>query len=274
MQNYYDVVRGAADFIAARVPVQPEIGLVLGSGWDMLLGSVEDAVHISYADVPGMSASTVPGHAGEWVFGRLCGRNVAIMSGRSHYYEGHDLRAVTLPVRIMQLLGVKILMLTNAAGAINTGFQAGDLMLITDHINMTANSPLIGPNDDRLGTRFPDMSRAYDRDLIALARKVATEQNFAIREGVYAQMTGPSFETPAEIRMLRTLGADAVGMSTVPEVVAARHGGMRVLGVSCMTNMAAGVLDQPLSHAEVLETAARVREPFRRFMFEMVRRAK
>jgi len=270
MTEYAKKIQTAAEYIRERVPFAPKLGLVLGSGWNMILEDMESPVRIPYADVPGMLASTVPGHAGEWVFGKIGGREVAVMSGRIHYYEGHSLRDVTLPIRVMKALGVETVVLTNAAGAVNKGFEPGDMMLITDHINLTASNPLIGPNDDSLGVRFPDMSKAYDPELREVARSIAREQGLRLREGVYMWLTGPTFETPAEIRMARALGADAVGMSTVPETIAARHGDMRVLALSCMTNMAAGVLDQPLSHQEVLETMARVRVPYRAFIARLI----
>jgi purine-nucleoside phosphorylase len=259
--------RAAAQVKGDRAPT---IGLILGSGWNLVIDSVQNPVHVPYAQVPGMKTSTVPGHAGEWVLGDIGAKSVAIMSGRLHYYEGYALSDIVFPVRMMKAMGVETLIVTNAAGAINTSYECGDLMLIADHICLTANSPLFGPNIDELGPRFPDMSAAYDKELRALAKCAAADLHFAVREGVYAQMTGPSFETPAEIRMLRTLGADAVGMSTVPEVVAARHAGLRVLGLSCMTNMAAGVLDQPLSHAEVLETANRMKGRFKAYLEAVV----
>lgn len=263
-------IENAAEYLRTRIRKKPRVGLVLGSGWGGLIAGVTDAVRVPYKDVPGMCASTVPGHAGEWIFGTVNGQDVAIMSGRLHYYEGHALCDVVLPARVMKALGVEILILTNAAGAINTDFAPGDLMLIRDHINLTGANPLFGPNEDALGTRFPDMSRAYDPELLKAARGVAKAQGLLCREGVYAWMTGPSFETPAEIRMLRTLGADAVGMSTVPEVIAARHCGIRVLALSCTTNMAAGVLDRPLTHQEVLETSERVKAPFSKFLFGLL----
>lgn len=270
MSEYAKKIETAAAYLRERVPFSPKLGLVLGSGWNMILEDIESPVRIPYAQVPGMIASNVPGHAGEWVFGRVGGREIAVMSGRIHYYEGHSLKDVTLPIRAMKALGVETVVLTNAAGAVNVGFEPGDMMMLTDHINMTANNPLIGANDEDLGTRFPDMSQAYDRELQEVARAVAREQALTLREGVYMWLTGPSFETPAEIRMARALGADAVGMSTVPETIAARHGGTRVLALSLMTNMAAGVVDQPLSHAEVLETAARVRVKYRAFVARLI----
>ncbi len=270
MTEYAKKIEAAAAYIRRRIAIAPRLGLVLGSGWNMILEDIEAPVRIPYAEVPGMIGSTVPGHAGEWVFGRIGGREVCVMSGRIHYYEGHSLKDVTLPIRVMKALGIERVVLTNAAGAVNKDLEPGDMMLIIDHINLTASNPLIGPNDDELGTRFPDMSRAYDRDMQEVARAVAREQGMTLREGVYMWLTGPTFETPAEIRMARTLGADAVGMSTVPEVIAARHGGTQVLALSCMTNMAAGVLDQPLSHAEVLETANRVKGAYRAFIARLI----
>lgn len=270
MTEYEKKIQTAAEYIRRRVPFQPKLALVLGSGWNMIVEDMQSPVRIPYREVPGMVASTVVGHAGEWVFGKIGGREICVMSGRIHYYEGHDLKDVTLPVRIMKALGVEVLVLTNAAGAVNVGFQPGDMMALTDHINMTGTNPLIGPNDDALGVRFPDMSKAYDPELREIAKSVAREQKLTLREGVYMWLTGPTYETPAEIRMARALGADAVGMSTVPEVIVARHGGMRVLALSCMTNMAAGVLDQPLTHKEVLDTMDRVRVPYRAFIARLI----
>lgn len=270
MSEYLQKIDRAAAYIRERVSISPKLGLVLGSGWNMILEDIKDAVRIPYGEVPGMAKSTVPGHAGEWVFGNIGGHEVCVMSGRVHYYEGHSLKDVTLPMRIMKALGIEKLVLTNAAGAVNKDFKPGDMMLITDHINMTASNPLIGANEDALGTRFPDMTKAYDPEMREVAKSIAQAQGLTLREGVYMWLTGPSFETPAEIRMARILGADAVGMSTVPEVIVARHGGMRVLALSCMTNMAAGVLDQPLSHQEVLDTMRSVQVPYRAFIERLI----
>ena len=229
-----------------------DIGIILGSGLGDYADALEDAVKLPYSEIPGFPRSTVAGHAGMWCCGTLHGKRVVMMQGRFHYYEGYGMKDVTLPVRVMQKMG-----------GVNLSYHPGDLMVIGDMFSMTAQNPLIGPNLDEFGPRFPDMSCAFDKELRALAHDCAKEQGFILREGVYAQMTGPTYETPAEIRMLRVLGADAVGMSTVPEVVVARHGGTRVLGISCITNMAAGILDQPLNHAEVTETANRVKGQFR-----------
>lgn len=247
-----------------------DIGVILGSGLGDYAEALEDAVKLPYSEIPGFPRSTVAGHAGMWCCGTLYGKRVVMMQGRFHYYEGYGMKDVTLPVRVMQKIGVKTLIVTNAAGGVNLGYHPGELMVIGDMFSMTAQNPLIGPNLDVFGPRFPDMSCAFDKELRALAHECANEQGFALREGVYAQMTGPTYETPAEIRMLRTLGADAVGMSTVPEVIVARHGGMRVLGISCITNMAAGILDQPLNHAEVTETANRVKGQFRNLLDRII----
>lgn len=247
-----------------------DIGVILGSGLGDYAEALKDAVKLPYSEIPGFPRSTVAGHAGMWCCGTLYGKRVVMMQGRFHYYEGYGMKDVTLPVRVMQKIGVKTLVVTNAAGGVNLGYHPGELMVIGDMFSMTAQNPLIGPNLDAFGPRFPDMSCAFDKELRALAHECANEQGFALREGVYAQMTGPTYETPAEIRMLRTLGADAVGMSTVPEVIVARHGGMRVLGISCITNMAAGILDQPLNHAEVTETANRVKGQFRNLLDRII----
>ena len=247
-----------------------DIGVILGSGLGDYAEALEDAVKLPYSEIPGFPRSTVAGHAGMWCCGTLYGKRVVMMQGRFHYYEGYGMKDVTLPVRVMQKIGVKTLIVTNAAGGVNLGYHPGELMVIGDMFSMTAQNPLIGPNLDAFGPRFPDMSCAFDKELRALAHECANEQGFALREGVYAQMTGPTYETPAEIRMLRMLGADAVGMSTVPEVIVARHGGMRVLGISCITNMAAGILDQPLNHAEVTETANRVKGQFRNLLDRII----
>lgn len=243
-----------------------DIGVILGSGLGDYAEALEDAVKLPYSEIPGFPRSTVAGHAGMWCCGTLYGKRVVMMQGRFHYYEGYGMKDVTLPVRVMQKIGVKTLIVTNAAGGVNLGYHPGELMVIGDMFSMTAQNPLIGPNLDAFGPRFPDMSCAFDKELRALAHECANEQGFALREGVYAQMTGPTYETPAEIRMLRTLGADAVGMSTVPEVIAANHCGMKILGISLVTNMAAGVLDQPLSGQEVIDAANAASARFEKLM--------
>jgi len=256
------VIDEAAAYIRSTTSITPEIGLILGSGLGVLGEQLEDAVTIHYADIPHFPVSTVEGHAGELVIGRLQGRNVVLMRGRFHMYEGYEPERTAFPVRVMKALGVRMLLVTNAAGGVNTSYKPGNLMLISDHLNMTGRNPLIGPNDNALGARFPDMSEAYSRRLRAIAKETAAELGFSVQEGVYVGLLGPNYETPAEIRMFRTLGADAVGMSTVSEVIVARHSGIEVLGISCISNMAAGILDQPLSHQEVMETTELVKEQF------------
>lgn len=247
-----------------------EIGVILGSGLGSYADELEGAVKLPYSEIPGFPRSTVEGHAGMLLCGMRHGKRVVMMQGRFHYYEGYSMKEITLPVRVMQKMGVKVLIVTNACGGVNLSFVPGDLMVISDMFSLTGTSPLIGPNLDEFGPRFPDMTCAFDRELRALAHETARAQGFSLQEGVYCQFPGPCYETPAEIRMARVLGADAVGMSTVPEVIAARHGGMRVLGVSCVTNMAAGILDQPLCHEEVTQTANRVKEQFKSLLDGMI----
>ncbi len=254
-------IKRAAEKLRERCG-EAEIGLILGSGLSDSLPSLKDAKALSYGEIPGFPVSTVPGHRGEWVTADMHGKRVAVMRGRFHFYEGYSVQDVTLPVRVMRLLGVHTLIVTNAAGGVNEGFRPGDLMLIRDTINFSGLNPLMGPNLDAFGPRFPDMSREFDAELCDVARAHAAKHGLALREGVYMWFSGPSFETPAEIRMARVLGADAVGMSTVPEVIVARHSGMKVLGISCITNMAAGILDQPLNHEEVLQTGERAKAAF------------
>jgi purine-nucleoside phosphorylase len=241
--------------VSAKIKIQPRIGLILGTGLGGLAEAVQKPTIIPYSELPGWPLSTVQGHAGRLVVGELDGQALLVMQGRIHYYEGYNMAQVTLPVRVMQRLGIEIMIVTNAAGAINPDFEPGDVMLITDHLNiagMAGLNPLIGPNLDEFGPRFPDMSQAYDRELCELARKVAQEKNVLLHEGVYVGLSGPSFETPADLRFLRTAGADSVGMSTVPEVIVARHGGTRVLGFSGISNKANLDGNTVTSHEEVL----------------------
>jgi purine-nucleoside phosphorylase len=248
----------AVRFIGSKTAARPQIGLVLGSGLGAFAKSLDRAAAIPYPQIPHFPASTAIGHAGELVIGLSGGTPVAVMSGRVHVYEGYTLEQVVFPVRVLGRLGVKTLILTNAAGSVNVNYKPGELMVIEDHINLMGGNPLTGPNDEQLGPRFLDMSDAYDARLREIAEKACWKAGVPVRKGVYLALAGPSYETPAEIRMLRTLGADAVGMSTVPEVIAARHMGLRVLGISCITNMAAGVLKKKLDHREVLEVGQRV----------------
>jgi len=259
---YFGKVEAAAEAVRARVRTLPATAIVLGSGLGDFAGALGDATSIKYSELPNWPVSTVPGHEGRLVIGKAQGRLVAALAGRCHLYEGFDGQAVTFATRVMGRLGVKQLILTNAAGGVNTSFSQGALMVIDDHINLIGQNPLAGPNDDRFGPRFPDMSAVYSPRLRALADEVAGSAGMRLAHGVYAALLGPSYETPAEIRYLRTIGADAVGMSTVPEAIVARHMGIDVLGISCITNMAAGVLPHPLNHDEVMATAKRVRGQF------------
>lgn len=253
--------------IRAKAPgAAPKVGIILGSGLGAFADALEGPTKIPYSELPNFPLSGVPGHAGRLVLGMLGGEPIVAMQGRVHYYEGYSPQEVAFPARVLCALGIKALVVTNAAGGINLGFQVGDLMAITDHLNLAGYNPLIGPNDPKLGPRFPDMTQAYDPWLLEVLRQSAHATGMRLREGVYACLSGPSYETPAEIRMLRTLGADAVGMSTVPEVVAAAHMGVKVAGISCITNLAAGISQHKLSHEEVGETAERVRGVFQKLL--------
>lgn len=258
----YDEAERAADAINRRMRHQPRVGVILGSGLGPLTAEIADQVVIPYSEIPYFPVSTAPSHESTLVLGRLQGLPVLTMSGRAHLYEGYRPDQVVLPVRAMHRLGIETILITNAAGGVNSEYQAGTLMAITDHINLTGENPLVGPNDDRLGVRFPDMTEAYSPQLRALAQQAASDGGLQLAEGIYLGLRGPTYETPAEVRMARILGADAVGMSTVLEVIAARHMGMHVLGISCITNMAAGILPQKLYHLEVVETARRVYDEF------------
>ena len=261
--TYFERVQEAASAIRTRAGAAPGVAIVLGSGLGEFASRLKEPVSIAYADLPHWPASAVVGHEGRLVIGTLAGRRVAALSGRAHFYEGHDLHTVTFAVRAIGVLGVKTLILTNAAGGINSrDLTPGTLMVIDDHINLLGSNPLVGPNDDRFGPRFPDMTEAYSTRLRALADEVARAQGLRIAHGIYAAVHGPSYETPAEIRFLRTIGADAVGMSTVPETIVARQMGLEVLGLSCVTNAAAGVLPKPLDHDEVMAVARQVRGVF------------
>lgn len=257
-------VREKTDFV-------PRVAIVLGSGLGDYAAGIQVEAEIPYGEIEGFPVSTVPGHAGRFIFGYIGQVPVVCMKGRVHYYEGYDISDVVLPIRLMKLLGAEILFLTNAAGGVNTSFHAGDLMLIRDHISVFAPNPLIGPNIDELGTRFPDMSTIYDRELQNIIRSTAKRHDIFLQEGVYAQLTGPSYESPAEIRMLRTLGCDAVGMSTVVEAIAANHCGLRVCGISCISNLAAGMSAAPLNHKEVQEAADTAAPKFKNLVTEAVK---
>jgi purine-nucleoside phosphorylase len=252
----------AAKFILSKTKLRPRVAVVLGSGLGAFADDLAGAVRIPYEKIPGFPRSTAEGHAGRLVIGKAGDVVAAAMQGRVHFYEGYSLKEVVFPMRVLGRLGIRAAILTNAAGGINTALKQGALVIIRDHINLQGSNPLIGPNEERFGARFPDMTQAYSKSYRSIANEESRRLGIEVFEGVYAALTGPSYETPAEIRYLRTIGADLVGMSTAPEVIVARHMGIRVLGISCVTNMAAGILDQPINHAEVMETGERVKGHF------------
>jgi purine-nucleoside phosphorylase len=267
----YEQLQETAQAVWARAPgFKPKVGIILGSGLGAFADTFQEKVTIPYYELPHFPHSSVPGHAGRLVLGLLNGEPAVAMQGRVHFYEGYPAWQVAYPARLLCTLGIKTLVVTNAAGGIQAGMRPGDLMMITDQINLSGWSALVGPNEDRLGPRFPDMSTAYHPGLQKLLLEVAQRQGVALKQGVYVMLSGPAYETPAEIRMLRTLGADAVGMSTVPEVVAASHMGVKVAGISCVTNLAAGIGNKPLSHAEVAEVANQVTAVFSRLLGEFL----
>jgi len=262
MPDLYADAETAAQSVLQKTPFRPRIGLVLGSGLGSFADSLTDSTRIPFHDIPGFPPSTAIGHAGQLVIGKAADIPIAVMQGRVHLYEGYSSQQVAFPMRVFGRMGIRAVILTNAAGGINLTYKQGALVVLSDHINLQGNNPLVGPNDDRFGVRFPDMTHAYDKSYRVMAKEEARKLDLTLHEGVYAALLGPSYETPAEIRYLRTIGADLVGMSTVFEVIAARHMGIKVLAISCVTNMAAGILDQPLSHQEVMETGERVKTSF------------
>jgi purine-nucleoside phosphorylase len=268
----YERAEHAARVIRARTKLEPRIALVLGSGLGGFADEFEEAVAVPYEEIPGFMRSTAQGHAGRLVIGKVNEVPVLAMQGRVHYYEGYSLEEVTFPVRTFKLLGAKTLILTNASGGINVQLSQGTLMVISDHLNLMGDNPLRGPNDDRFGPRFPDMTAVYSHELQALVVEEAKALGVEVRRGIYGALSGPSYETPAEIHLLRSLGADAVGMSTVPEAIVARHMGLEVLGISCITNMAAGISDEPIKHEDVMATGDRVRETFAQLVRRVVNR--
>ena len=270
MNMVYEKINKAYESIKEKIPFTPKVALILGSGLGDYADGIEVSQIIDYHDIEDFPTSTVLGHKGRFVFGHVGKVPVVIMQGRVHYYEGYSMTDVVLPTRLMKKMGAEILFLTNASGGINSDFNAGDFMLMTDHISNFVPNPLIGANIDELGTRFPDMSEIYRKDLNQIIRDSAKFLDIPLKEGVYVQLTGPSYESPAEIRMLRTMGADAVGMSTVCEAIAANHMGMRVCGISCVSNLACGITDKPLTHAEVQETADRVAPLFKKLITESI----
>lgn len=267
----FERIQESVSYIKSRISENPKVGIILGSGLGEMAENLKNMIVIKYSEVPNLPQATVKGHKGQFVFGKLQGKDVVMMQGRFHYYEGNKMEDIALPVYIMKYLGVETLVVTNAAGGVNLDFKPGDLMLIKDHVNLAFNNPLIGKNDDNVGVRFPDMSSAYDKELINLARTAADNLKIELKQGTYFMFTGPTYETPAEIKMTRILGGDAVGMSTVPEVIAARHCGLKVLGISCITNMAAGILNQGLNHEEVIEVSNRVKDKFISLINEFVK---
>lgn len=272
ISTLYARAEQAARTIRSRTDLNPQLALILGSGLGGFADEFVEAVAIPYGEIPGFATSTAEGHAGRLVIGKVGNVPVVAMQGRVHFYEGYSLEEVTFPIRVFKLLGVKRLVLTNAAGGIDIELNQGALMVISDHLNLMGVNPLRGPNDERFGPRFPDLSEAYSRKLQEQAVDEAHKLGVDLRRGIYAALAGPSYETPAEIHMLRGLGADAVGMSTVPEAIVARHMGIDVLGISCITNMAAGISDEPINHAEVMETGRRVRETFTKLLRGIISR--
>ncbi|MGA7359656.1 MAG: purine-nucleoside phosphorylase [Candidatus Sulfotelmatobacter sp.] len=262
MEDQFTLAETASHSVLQRTSLRPRIGLVLGSGLGGFADSLTDAARIPFAEIPAFSRSTAIGHAGQMVIGKAGAVPVAVMQGRVHLYEGYSAQQVAFPTRVFGRMGIRAVILTNAAGGINLNYQRGALVLIRDHINLQGTNPLAGPNDDRFGVRFPDMTHAYSKQYRAIAREEAAKLGMTLHEGVYAALLGPSYETPAEISYLRIIGADLVGMSTAFEVIAARHMGIKVLAISCVTNMGAGIVDQPLSHQEVMETGERVKTSF------------
>ncbi len=265
-------IKKCVEFLRDRGLNSPEIGLVLGSGLGDFAEKLSDKIYVNYKDIPGFPVSTAIGHEGKFVYGKLHGKNILAMKGRVHFYEGYPIDDVVLPVRTMIYLGIKALILTNSSGAINTSLKPGDLVVIKDHINFMGVNPLRGKNFDELGPRFPDMSYVYDKKLREIAFDVANKEGIDLREGVYVAMSGPSYETPAEIRMLRALGADVVGMSTVPEAIVAAHAGIKIVGISCAANMAAGILERKLSGDEVIEVANSISEKFKKIVSGIILR--
>lgn len=270
-RHAYEKLTNCLKTVRERTDFTPKVAIVLGSGLGDYAEQIRVEADLPYHEIAGFPVSTVPGHAGRFIFGYIDALPVVCMKGRVHYYEGYDISDVVLPVRLMRMLGAEILFLTNAAGGVNPSFHAGDLMLIKDHIAMFAPNPLIGPNMEELGTRFPDMSAVYDGELQQVIRNQAAKNGIYLQEGVYAQMTGPSYESPADVRALRMLGCDAVGMSTVVEAIAARHCGMRVCGISCISNLAAGMSAEPLNHKEVQEAADMAAPRFKKLVTESVK---
>lgn len=269
--KYSDKIDESVKYLKSIISESPKVGIILGSGLGGLADLIENSIKIPYESINGFPVSTVEGHAGQLVLGKLGDKNVVAMQGRFHYYEGYSLQDVTFPIRVMIGLGIESLIVTNAAGGSNKSFNPGDLMVIKDHINFTGQNPLIGRNLDDKGPRFVDMTNAYNKDLINIAKASGSRLGIELKEGVYMWFSGPTYETPSEVKLASILGADAVGMSTVPEVIVANHENIRVLGISCITNMAAGILDQPLNHKEVVETSLKVKDRFENLIIDILK---
>lgn len=270
-QDVFNNAKKAASYLENKGIENVEVGLILGSGLGELADEIENPIVIPYTEIPSFPVSTVAGHAGQLVYGTLGGKRVLALQGRFHYYEGYSMNEVTFPVRVMRFLGTESIIVTNAAGGVNKEFSPGDLMLITDHINSFGTNPLIGPNDEQFGVRFPDLTQAYDLDYQNIAKEVANELELSLKEGVYYGVTGPTYETPAEVRMIQKVGGDAVGMSTVPEVIVARHAGMRVVGISCISNLAAG-MGETLNHEDVIEVTTKIRSSFKQLIVNLLQK--
>lgn len=270
-QDVFDNAKKAASYLENKGIENVEVGLILGSGLGELADEIENPIVIPYTEIPSFPVSTVAGHAGQLVYGTLGGKRVLALQGRFHYYEGYSMNEVTFPVRVMRFLGTESIIVTNAAGGVNKEFSPGDLMLITDHINSFGTNPLIGPNDEQFGVRFPDLTQAYDLDYQNIAKEVANELKLSLKEGVYYGVTGPTYETPAEVRMIQKVGGDAVGMSTIPEVIVARHAGMRVVGISCISNLAAG-MGETLNHEDVIEVTTKIRSSFKQLIVNLLQK--
>lgn len=269
-KKFIPILNDAREYLQEKIPESPQLGIILGSGLGSLAELLQDQIVISYKEIPHFPISTVPGHSGKLVVGSLFGKRIMVFSGRFHYYEGYEMHEVTFPIRVMKDMGLKGLIVTNAAGGINIDYCPGDLVVISDHINLMGSNPLRGANISRQGTRFPDLSEAYNAEWRRIALEIMEEQGMKPKRGVYAAVSGPSYETPAEIRYLRTIGADLVGMSTVPEVIVANHAGIKVLGISCVTNMAAGILAQKLEHTEVIATTQRIEKTFVNYVKRLI----
>lgn len=274
MNSLKEKLEESAAFIKKQIQIKPKVGIILGSGLGPFVKEIEKPLTIAYNQIPHFQKVTVKGHEGKIIFGRVRGVDIVALQGRFHYYEGYDLSDVVYPVRLLKKLGIDILIVTNAAGGVNLSYKAGDLAIITDHLNLTGKNPLLGPNDDSIGPRFPDMTHAYNEKLITILEETGLELNIPLQKGVYAGVIGPTYETPAEIKMFRVLGGDMVGMSTVPEVIVAHHMGLKVCGISCITNMGAGIFNQELNHDDIKDEALKVMDSFTKLLTHSIAKLK